>query len=105
VLAVEYMDKGSVNRKVKVSFTIQNSDIKIPRGSVIEIGGIDLLNKGLLIRMNSDLSKGYYKQGEAIQGIVAVDMVSQLKEYAEIFKTRYFSANLIAFSKLMRSPF
>ena len=83
VLSVEYMVNGSVNRKVKVLFTIQNSDIKIPRGSVIEIGGIDLLNKGLLIGMNSDLSKGYYKPGEPIQGTVAVDMVSQLKEYAD----------------------
>jgi len=83
VLAVEYVDKGSVNRKVKVSFSISNSDVKIPRGSVIEIGGVDLLTKGLLIKMNSDLSKGYYKEGEAIQGIVAVDMVSQLKEYAD----------------------
>lgn len=83
VLSVEYMNKGSVNRKVKVVFTIQNDEIKIPRGSRVEIGGIDLLTKGLLITMNSDLSKGYYKSGEPIQGVVAVDMVSQLKEYAD----------------------
>lgn len=83
VLSVEYVLKGTPNRKVKVTFNIQNSDVKIPRGSKVEIGAVDLLTKGLLLTLNSDLSKGYYKTGEPIQGEVAEDMVSQVKSYAD----------------------
>lgn len=83
VLSVEYVPGGNVNRMVKIEFTIQEDEIRIPRGSIVEIGGTDLLNKGLLLKLNTDLSKGYYKPGEPIQGIVAVDMISQLKQYAD----------------------
>jgi phospholipid/cholesterol/gamma-HCH transport system substrate-binding protein len=83
VLSVEYQPQGSVKRKVKVVFTIQDDDIRIPRTSVVEIGGPDLLSKGVMLSLGTDLSKGYYKPGEAIEGVVAVDIISQVKEYAD----------------------
>ncbi len=89
VLAVEYVANESPDRKVKVTFNIQNKDVKIPKGSTIEIGALDFLTKGILIKMSEDLSKGYYKPGESIQGFVEVDIVSQVKTYADPVVTKF----------------
>ncbi len=83
VLAVENVLSGAINRRVKIKFNIQNEDIKIPIGSSLEIGSIDLFNKGLILIMNPDISKGYLKHGNSLQGTVAVDMFSQVKAYAD----------------------
>lgn len=83
VLAVEYVPHEKENRKVKVTFNIQNKDVKIPLGSTIEIGALDFLTKGVLIKMSDDLSRGYYKPGSSIEGVVEVDIVSQVKTYAD----------------------
>jgi len=83
VLSVEYVATGKEDEKVKVSFNIQNRDVKIPKGSIVQIGSLDLFNKGMILNLNSDLSKGYYKPGDKIKGEVAVDMVSQAKAYAD----------------------
>ena len=63
-------------------FTLQDDDLKIPKTSVLETGSVDLLNKGLLLFMGDDLSKGYYTEKDAIQGRVQLDMFGQLKSYA-----------------------
>jgi phospholipid/cholesterol/gamma-HCH transport system substrate-binding protein len=89
VLAVEYVANERPERKVKVTFNIQNKDVKIPKGSTIEIGALDFLTKGILIKMSEDLSKGYYKPGESIQGFVEVDIVSQVKTYADPVVTKF----------------
>ncbi len=89
VLAVEYVANESPDRKVKVTFNIQNKDVKIPKGSTIEIGALDFLTKGILIKMSEDLSKGYFKPGESIQGFVEVDIVSQVKTYADPVVTKF----------------
>jgi phospholipid/cholesterol/gamma-HCH transport system substrate-binding protein len=83
VLSVEYVPDGKIDEKVKVSFNIQNSDVKIPKGSIIQIGSLDLFNKGMILLLNDDLSKGYYEPGAKLKGKVAVDMVSQAKEWAD----------------------
>jgi|TARA_R110000737_G_scaffold115473_1_gene148373 phospholipid/cholesterol/gamma-HCH transport system substrate-binding protein len=83
VLAVDYEPEGNENEKVKVSFNVQNDDVKIPKGSIIQIGSLDLFNKGMILKLTDDLSKGYYKPGDKIPGEVAVDMVSQAKAYAD----------------------
>lgn len=83
VLKVEYVPEGNENEKVKVSFNIQNDDVKIPIGSIVQIGSLDLFNKGVVLKMSEDLSKGYYKPGAKLKGEVAVDMFSQAKAYAE----------------------
>ncbi len=89
VLKVEYVANQKPDRKVKVTFNIQNKDVKIPVGSTIEIGALDFLTKGILIKMSEDLSKGYYKPGASIQGYVEVDIVSQVKTYADPVVTKF----------------
>ncbi|MBI1835651.1 MAG: MCE family protein [Flavobacteriia bacterium] len=83
VLNVEYMPNEKPNRLVKVTFNIQNKNVKIPIGSVVEIGALDFLTKGVILKFNSDLSKGFYKPGSALRGQVEVDIVSQVKTYAD----------------------
>lgn len=83
VMTVENVATSDPNRVVKISFNIQDEAIKIPKGSTVEIGSLDLFNKGIMLRFNSDLSKGYHKTGDELRGIVASDMMSQVKNYAD----------------------
>lgn len=83
VLSVDYVGTEDSLSKVKVRFTIQDDKIRIPRGSKVLIGSIDPLTKGIILDLRSDLSKGYYKQGERIQGEVDEDLLTQLKTYAD----------------------
>lgn len=70
VLSVEYNKQGDSLSRVKVVFNIQERNFKIPKGSKIEIGSYDLFNKGILLDISSDLSKGYYKTTDVIHGTV-----------------------------------
>jgi phospholipid/cholesterol/gamma-HCH transport system substrate-binding protein len=83
VLSVEYVATNPENKRVRIAFNIQNDDVKIPIGSVVEIGSLDLFNKGMLITLNPDLSRGYYKPGSTLPGKLAVDMMAQVKSYAD----------------------
>jgi phospholipid/cholesterol/gamma-HCH transport system substrate-binding protein len=82
IISVDYNPGGDSLSKVKMVFTVQEDDLKIPKSSVVETGSVDLLNKGMFLFMGDDLSKGYYKDGDAIQGRVQLDMFGQLKSYA-----------------------
>lgn len=83
VLTVENVADSDPNRVVKISFTIQDENIKIPKGTTVEIGSLDLFSKGIMLRFNSDLSQGYHKTGDELRGIVASDMLAQVKNYAD----------------------
>lgn len=83
VLSVEYVITKDSLAKVKVTFNIQHEDVRIPRGSDVLIGSIDPLTKGVILQLNSDVSKGYYALGEPIQGHVDKDIISQFKSYAD----------------------
>ncbi len=84
VIAVDYVPNSpSAKQRVKITFTIQNSTVKLPIGTSIEIGSLDLLSKGLLIHCPANVSKGYYKPGSVLPGTLSVDMVSQVKAYAD----------------------
>lgn len=84
VLEIEYLPLAKDStKKVKITFNIHVDNMKIPKGSTIEAGGIDLLNKGLTIHMSNDLSQGYYASGETVPGFVSVDMISQVQQYAD----------------------
>ena len=83
VTSIEYISKNTESKKVKVSFNIQNSDVKIPKRSYVEIGSVDLFAKGLMLHLNGDISKGYYKTGNELPGILSVDVISQVKAYAD----------------------
>jgi phospholipid/cholesterol/gamma-HCH transport system substrate-binding protein len=88
VTEIKYMPKNDSTKNVRITFNIQNSEVKIPKGSIIEIGSLDLFNKGVLIQLSTDLSKGYYKPGSTIEGKLSVDMMSQVKSYADPISQR-----------------
>ncbi len=102
VLSVDYVANGTVNEKVKVSFNIQDENVKIPKGSIIQIGSLDLFNKGMILVLSEDLSKGYYKPGEKIPGEVAVDMVSQAKAYADPISQK-LQTMMVSIDKVVQS--
>lgn len=83
VLEVEYVGGTDSLKMVKMKFNIQKEGFKIPKGSILEAGGIDLFSKGIIVKLSPDLSKGYYNPGSSIQGEVSVDMVSQVQAYAD----------------------
>lgn len=83
VLSVDYNAKGDIHSKVKVSFNVQNREVQFPIGTEIEVSSLDFFNKGLVVHMPEDISKGNHKPGDVIPGMVATDMVTQAKEYAD----------------------
>lgn len=88
VTEIKYMPKNDSTKNVRITFNIQNKDVKIPKGSIIEIGSLDLFNKGVLIQLSNDISKGYYKPGSTLPGRLSVDMMSQVKSYADPISQR-----------------
>lgn len=81
VLAVDVEPNGSEDRKVKVSFNIQDENVKIPKGSIIEIDNLDLFGKGMILKLAS-IGKGFHVPGDEIKGELVIDMVSQVKNMA-----------------------
>ena len=88
VLEVENVINADPNKQVRIKFNLQKDKIKIPKGSSIEVGPLDLFSKGLVLTFNSNISNGYYKPGDSMMGSVAVDMFSQVKAYADPVTTR-----------------
>jgi phospholipid/cholesterol/gamma-HCH transport system substrate-binding protein len=83
VTGVEYVGGKNPDKQVRVRFNIQNSDVKLPKGSIVEIGSPDLFSKALILNMSYDLSKGYYEAGSEVPGSLADDMIAQVKTYAD----------------------
>lgn len=83
VKKIAYTPNINPKKRVKVTFTINNSDVVLPKGTIIEIGSLDLFSKGILIKLSSDLSKGNYLPGASIPGRLSVDMISQVRAYAD----------------------
>lgn len=83
VLSIEYVPSETLDRKVRVTFNIQNKDIKIPKGSKVQIGSLDLFNKAIILTFADDISKGYYPVKSKFQGTVALDMTQQVQAMAD----------------------
>jgi phospholipid/cholesterol/gamma-HCH transport system substrate-binding protein len=83
ITKIELTNSRDSLKKVKITFNIQQSGFKIPKGSTIEAGALDLFNKGLIIHMNPTIAKGYYSPGDILQGVVNVDITTQVKAYAD----------------------
>jgi phospholipid/cholesterol/gamma-HCH transport system substrate-binding protein len=83
VLKVELTQDKDSAKRVLISFNIQDDNLRIPRSSAVEVGALDFFTKGMIIQPGSDLSKGFYSPGDKIQGIVSVDIISQVKSYVE----------------------
>jgi len=88
VLSVENMFNESPVKQVRIKFNLQNRSLKIPKGSTIEIGQLDLFTKGLVLSLNPDISNGFYKPGDSFMGVVAVDIFTQVKAYADPVTSR-----------------
>ena len=80
---IVYVPQNPIDRRVKITFTLDNENILLPKGTIIEIGSLDLFSKGILIQIPLDISKGNYKPGQTIPGRVSVDILSQVKSYAD----------------------
>lgn len=82
VLEVKLTQDSDINRRVLMKFNIQDENFKIAKGSVIQAGAVDLLTKGLIIFPKYE-SNEYYKPDTYIQGVVSVDILAEVKEYAD----------------------
>ena len=80
---IVYVPQNPIDRRVKITFTLDNKNILLPKGTIVEIGSLDLFSKGMLIQIPLDISKGNYKPGQTIPGRVSVDLISQVKSYAD----------------------
>lgn len=82
VLEIKLTGKKEANRKVLMKFNIQDRDFKIPKGSNIHSGSVDLLSKGLIIVPAESFSE-YHKPNDYIQGNLSSSLISEVKEYAD----------------------
>jgi phospholipid/cholesterol/gamma-HCH transport system substrate-binding protein len=83
ILEIKNIPTNPENKRVKITFSIQESDVKLPKGTMIELGSLDLLTKGLLVMYPVEQKAGYYKVGSVIPGKMSADMFSQVKQYAD----------------------
>ncbi len=83
VLSIKSNPKGDSLHKVKMTFNIHNPDIQLPKGTIVEIGSLDFFTKALVIQLPSSGDGTFYKSGATIPGRVSVDVVSQVKAYAD----------------------
>ena len=83
VLDVQLTDDKDSLKRVIIRFNIQDKNFKIPVGSKVEAGAIDLFSKGLIVRANPDISKGFYEPGNEVPGIVLTDITTQVKSYVD----------------------
>ncbi len=88
VTAVDYRPQNKFDKRVRVTFNIQNDDVYFPKGTIVEIGSLDLFSKGLIIQVPVSMTGKNYKVGDAIPGRLSVDMVSQVKAYADPISQR-----------------
>lgn len=83
ILDVQNMPTNPKDKKVKITFSIQDDRIKLPKGTIIQIGALDFLNKGLIIQVPEKQTAGFYKPGSTLPGRLLVDMMTQVKQYAD----------------------
>ncbi|MEJ6589530.1 MAG: MlaD family protein [Crocinitomicaceae bacterium] len=83
VISVDIFPENNPNRRVKIGFNVQNSNVKLTKGSTVEIGSPDFFTKGLILKTNPS-NKNEYPKGSEIPGIKSsLDIAYQVKEYAD----------------------
>ena len=83
ILDIENAPLNPEKRRVKIKFSVSEPGIQLPKGTVVELGSLDLLTKGLIINYPIKLKKGYFSSGDEIPGKLSADMFSQVKQYAD----------------------
>lgn len=102
ILSVDLTKEQDSLKRVLISFNIQDENFKIPKGSLIEVGSVDLLNKGMTISPNPDVLGGFYEPGSYIQGHVTVDMIAQAKTYIDPI-TQKLQSMLTSIDRVVKS--
>ena len=83
ILKIQNVPSNPENRRVKIKFSVSESGIDLPKGTIIELGSLDLLTKGLIVNYPDQFKSGYYRPGDEIPGKMSADMFSQVKQYAD----------------------
>lgn len=83
ILDIQNVPSNPENRRVKIKFSVSESGIDLPKGTIIELGSLDLLTKGLIVNYPDQFKSGYYRPGDEIPGKMSADMFSQVKQYAD----------------------
>ena len=83
VTSIDFLPFEKPERRVKVTFNVQNHDIKLPKGVKIEIGSLDLFNKAIILEFPENINNGYLPNRAKIQGEIAKDMMQQMQAYAD----------------------
>lgn len=83
ILDIQNVPSNPEDRRVKIKFSVSESDIDLPKGTIIELGSLDLLTKGLIVNYPEQFKSGYYRPGDEIPGKLSADMFSQVKQYAD----------------------
>lgn len=82
VMDIKLTGEKDADKKVLIQFNIQDRNFKIPVGSDIHAGSIDLMTKGLIITPSEEISK-YHVPNDYIQGNVSSSLISEVKQYAD----------------------
>lgn len=83
VLEIDNIPQNPLNRRVRIKFSISDDNIKLPKGTLVELGNIDIIKKGLIINYPTKVGNNYYSSGQEIPGKMTGDMFSQVKQYAD----------------------
>ncbi len=82
VLEVKWTGNKDIHKRVLIKFNIQDKSFKIPKGSIIQAGAVDLLSKGIII-IPDYTSTTYFTPESYLQGVVAIDLIAEVKQYAD----------------------
>ncbi|MDX2361338.1 MAG: MlaD family protein [Crocinitomicaceae bacterium] len=100
VLDVQVFPQNPEDKRVLISFNIQEEDFTIPIGSSVEIGSLDMFNKGLILNLDYMASKGNHEIGDTLYGSVAADMMGQIQGYADPISQK-LQAMMLSVDKLV----
>jgi len=70
------------NKRVVITFNIQDRNFKIPTKSLIYTGNADLLNRGLIIEPNQK-STHYHKPEDFLQGTIGASMFADIQDVVD----------------------
>jgi phospholipid/cholesterol/gamma-HCH transport system substrate-binding protein len=102
VLNIENLPTNPQKKRVKITFSLQNESIQLPKGTIVEIGALDFLTKGLMVNIPENYKQEFFKPGSVIPGRLMEDMMSQVKQYADPI-TKQLSAMMINVDKMVGS--
>ena len=83
VVSVELVPGNDSLKSVLITFNIQEENFRIAKNWDVTVGAIDFFNKGMLIQTDGNQEKAFYEPGDTIIGVVASDIVTEVKGYVD----------------------